>query len=82
MTSNVDVILGLVDALRMAWFRRRPESSLIFHTDRGASIVAMRFRKPWLDMACKAWRPHATSRLQHPDAVRENGLVAQLQNTA
>jgi len=28
----------VIDALRMAWFRRRPESGLIFHSDRGRPI--------------------------------------------
>jgi putative transposase len=26
----------VTDALRMAWFRRRPEPGLIFHSDRGS----------------------------------------------
>jgi transposase InsO family protein len=26
----------VIDALRMAWFRRRPTSGLIFHSDRGS----------------------------------------------
>jgi putative transposase len=26
----------VIDALRMAWFRRRPTNGLIFHSDRGS----------------------------------------------
>jgi transposase InsO family protein len=28
----------VVDALRMAWFRRRPEPGLIVHSDRGSHL--------------------------------------------
>ena len=34
----------VADALRMAWFRRRPAAGLIFHSDRGSSIAAPSFR--------------------------------------
>lgn len=32
------------DALRMAWFRRRPEAGLIFHSDRGSQYCSHEFR--------------------------------------
>lgn len=32
------------DALQMAWFRRRPESGLIFHSDRSSQYCAHEFR--------------------------------------
>ena len=32
------------DALRMAWFRRRPESGLIFHSDRGSQYCSHAFQ--------------------------------------
>jgi len=38
-TSLVD------DALRMAWFRRRPESGLIFHSDRGSQYCSHTFQQ-------------------------------------
>jgi putative transposase len=34
----------VTDALRMAWFRRRPDAGVIVHSDRAASIVAACFR--------------------------------------
>lgn len=30
----------VTDALKMAWFRRRPESGLIFHSDRGTQYCS------------------------------------------
>ena len=30
----------VIDALRMAWFRRRPPTSLIFHSDRGSQYAS------------------------------------------
>lgn len=33
----------VADALRMAWFRRRPEPGLIFHSDRGSQYCAHEF---------------------------------------
>jgi transposase InsO family protein len=30
------------DALRMAWFRRRPEAGLILHSDRGSTVMTSR----------------------------------------
>jgi putative transposase len=34
----------VTDALRMAWFRRRPASGLIFHSDRGSQYCSKDFR--------------------------------------
>jgi transposase InsO family protein len=34
-----------IDALRMAWFRRRPASGLIFHSDRGVQYASRDFQK-------------------------------------
>ena len=34
----------VTDALRMAWFRRRPEPGLIFHSDRGSQYCSHAFR--------------------------------------
>jgi putative transposase len=33
----------VVDALRMAWFRRKPEPGLIFHSDRGSQYASTAF---------------------------------------
>jgi putative transposase len=30
---------AVTDALRMAWFRRRPALGLIFHSDRGSPVL-------------------------------------------
>ena len=35
----------VIDALRMAWFRRRPTSGLIFHSDRGSQYASGDFQK-------------------------------------
>jgi len=35
----------VVDALRMAWFRRRPEPGLIFHSDRGSQYCSHDFQE-------------------------------------
>jgi transposase InsO family protein len=35
----------VTDALRMAWFRRRPEHGLIFHTDRGSQYCSHAFQR-------------------------------------
>jgi len=35
----------VVDALRMAWFRRRPAPGLIFHSDRGSQYASKAFAK-------------------------------------
>ena len=35
----------VTDALRMAWFRRRPEPGLIFHSDRGSQYCSLGFQK-------------------------------------
>jgi transposase InsO family protein len=34
---------AVTDALRMAWFRRRPEVGLIFHSDRGSQYCSHAF---------------------------------------
>lgn len=34
----------VIDALRMAWFRRHPEPGLIFHSDRGNQYCSHEFR--------------------------------------
>jgi len=35
----------VADALRMAWFRRRPEPALIFHSDRGSQYCSHAFQQ-------------------------------------
>lgn len=35
----------VADALRMAWFRRRPESGLIYHSDRGSQYCSHAFQR-------------------------------------
>jgi transposase InsO family protein len=35
----------VVDALRMAWFRRRPTTGLIFHSDRGSQYASADFQR-------------------------------------
>jgi len=35
----------VIDALRMAWFRRRPASGLVFHSDRGSQYASHDFQK-------------------------------------
>jgi len=35
----------VIDALRMAWFRRRPAAELIFHSDRGSQYASGDFQK-------------------------------------
>src|SRR5512137_78424 len=35
----------VIDALRMAWFRRRPEAGLIFHSDRGSQYCSADFQR-------------------------------------
>ena len=43
MKSHMKTDLVL-DALRMAWFRRHPETGLIFHSDRGSQYCGHEFR--------------------------------------
>ena len=43
----------VTDALRMAWFRRAPDDSVIFHSDRGSQLEFQessqhQFLKPWI----------------------------------
>ena len=35
----------VIDALRMAWFRRRPAAGLIFHSDRGSQYCSHEFQR-------------------------------------
>lgn len=35
----------VIDALRMAWFRRRPAAGLIFHSDRGSQYASENFQR-------------------------------------
>lgn len=35
----------VIDALRMAWFRRHPTAGLIFHSDRGSQYASKDFAK-------------------------------------
>ena len=44
----------VVDALRMAWFRRRPASGLIFHSDRGSQYASAAFTKQIRAFAMRA----------------------------
>ncbi len=34
----------VTDALRMAWFRRKPQAGLIFHNDRGSQYCSLEFQ--------------------------------------
>ena len=43
MTSHMETSL-VADALRMAWFRRRPEPGLISHSDRGSQYCSHEFQ--------------------------------------
>ena len=43
MKSHMETSL-VTDALRMAWFRRRPEAGLIFHSDRGSQYCSREFQ--------------------------------------
>lgn len=44
MTSHMQTS-AVTDALRMAWFRRRPEPGLIFHSDRGSQYCSHAFQE-------------------------------------
>lgn len=44
MRSDMQAI-GTLDALRMAWFRRRPAAGLIFHSDRGSQYCSHDFQR-------------------------------------
>jgi putative transposase len=44
----------VVDALRMAWFRRKPEPGLIFHSDRGSQYASNAFAKQLKAFAMRA----------------------------
>jgi putative transposase len=43
----------VVDALRMAWFRRRPTNGLIFHSDRGSQYASGDFQKQLVTFGMK-----------------------------
>ena len=43
----------VIDALRMAWFRRRPTSGLIFHSDRGSQYASGDFQKQLVTFGMK-----------------------------
>jgi transposase InsO family protein len=42
------------DALRMAWFRRRPKPGLIFHSDRGSQYCSHAFQDALAEYGMKA----------------------------
>ena len=42
------------DALRMAWFRRRPEPGLIFHSDRGSQYCSHEFQNALKEYGMKS----------------------------
>lgn len=44
----------VTDALRMAWFRRRPEPGLIFHADRGSQYCSHEFQDALKDYEMKS----------------------------
>ena len=43
----------VIDALRMAWFQRRPAAGLIFHSDRGSQYASGDFQKQLKDFGMK-----------------------------
>jgi transposase InsO family protein len=44
----------VVDALRMAWFRRKPAPGLIFHSDRGSQYASVAYAKQLRGFAMRA----------------------------
>ena len=44
----------VTDALRMAWFRRRPEPGLIFHSDRGSQYCSHAFQNTLAEYGMKS----------------------------
>lgn len=44
----------VTDALRMAWFRRRPDPGLIFHSDRGSQYCSHAFQDALLDYGMRS----------------------------
>jgi putative transposase len=44
----------VIDALRMAWFRRHPAAGLIFHSDRGSQYCSHEFQNALRATACAA----------------------------
>jgi putative transposase len=67
----------VADALRMAWFRRRPVPGLIFHSDRGSH-----YRWPgWLDRMHSANLTRSMSRKGYsPDNAACEGFFGRLKN--
>jgi putative transposase len=53
MTSHMETSL-VTDALRMAWFRRRPEPGLIFHSDRGSQYCSHEFQSALTEYGMKS----------------------------
>jgi transposase InsO family protein len=44
----------VLDALRMAWFRRRPEPGLVFHSDRGSQYCSHAFQNTLAEYAMQS----------------------------
>jgi transposase InsO family protein len=44
----------VIDALRMAWFRRRPEPGVLFHTDRGSQNCSDDFQRALTDYGMRS----------------------------
>ena len=44
----------VTDALRMAWFRRRPACGLIFHSDRGCQYCGHEFQNAFAGYEMKS----------------------------
>ena len=53
MASHMETSL-VTDALRMAWFRRRPEPGLIFHSDRGSQYCSHEFQSALTEYGMKS----------------------------
>ena len=59
----------VTEALRMAWFRRRPETGLIFHSDRGSQYCSHAFQQTLVEYGMQSSMPqreaihYATSRM-------------------
>ena len=53
MTDHMQASV-VTDALRMAWFRRRPDAGLIFHSDRGSQYCSQTFQDVLTGYAMKS----------------------------
>ena len=59
----------VTDALRMAWFRRKPEAGLIFHSDRGSQYCSHAFQQALAEHGMQSSMPqreaihYATNRM-------------------